>query len=425
MDAQENEERYPTDEIEILTNIKENLKFLRKKSNLSQKDFAKPLLVTGKALSRYENDGKNDAKKVPPINVLLRVCNAYHVSIEDIITRRLSESDGILTTEHLLPPHEQEALNEALESALLGERVLSFEYGVLKLECDNDRVIEIPFKELQEMLDDASVGYRVDLEQNLRAAIDNKKYWSLDEDRSPKVRKIADILHVDLDEYTKKYELLWSPLLRYCKIPNPEIDPLKWHLIGDEEKAFKACTDILPFTSVQDLLILQYFTGNNPLAYIQDELVAIHNRVAKDELFSPEGLYKKAVIAIFGEAYAAKYPDLYEEMKASGRTIDCFQHARTRYEASFPIESIYLWTIAPRYARAFQKESPKELHDFLTETFLRHRGDRYEIYNALRKYHDSRLREKYEMDRTGLSAPRPKRMVHFDHNGKRTIITRN
>lgn len=86
MDAQENEERYPSSDEVIQEIIKANLKFLRKKSKLTQKEFVEPLLISDKILSRYEQKG------TAPVDFLLRVCNTYHVSIEDLLTRRLEET---------------------------------------------------------------------------------------------------------------------------------------------------------------------------------------------------------------------------------------------------------------------------------------------------------------------------------------------
>lgn len=384
MDAQENEERYPSSDEVIQEIIKANLKFLRKKSKLTQKEFVEPLLISDKILSRYEQKG------TAPVDFLLRVCNTYHVSIEDLLTRRLEETSGITTTDNLLTDLEKSQLNEALSEAVHqkhGEEVDSFEYGTLSIRYNptfysnkkNWHTLEIPFRDLQNMFQEAEGCRNNKLKASIRAAIDSEKYRLIMDASIERTREMAEILHIDFDTYAEKYELLWTPLLQYCQMDTPLSAPQK------NTAVFHRCQTFMPFRTVEDIIFIQYFTGNNPLTYIQDELVEIHNRTVKGEIFPPTKLYEKANIAVFGANYHHD-PFLREWMQNSRRRIDCFQNISQRYEPSKFIDKIFLETVIPRDVDEFDGVPPQELHNLLAEPFIEYHGNRGEIHRRLCRY---------------------------------------
>ena len=60
--------------------ISKLIKDLRKKNNLTQKEFAKEFNVTYQAVSKWEN-----SKNLPDINVLKEICDKYNLNINDFL----------------------------------------------------------------------------------------------------------------------------------------------------------------------------------------------------------------------------------------------------------------------------------------------------------------------------------------------------
>ena len=77
------------------------LKELRLSRSLYQKDIASFLGIDRTTYVKYEN-GTSE----PPIDTLLRLCEYYHVSMDDLLGT--NTSDGIHES---LSPHEQEIVN--------------------------------------------------------------------------------------------------------------------------------------------------------------------------------------------------------------------------------------------------------------------------------------------------------------------------
>lgn len=65
-----------------------NIRILRKKAGLTQKELADKLGMTYSNIGRYENDGT-----MPPVNTLLELCELFSVNIDDIIHKDLTEGE--------------------------------------------------------------------------------------------------------------------------------------------------------------------------------------------------------------------------------------------------------------------------------------------------------------------------------------------
>ena len=128
MDEQKDKDLYPAEK-EWKANFCENLLFLRKKAKLSQSELAEKFGLSGNTFSKYEC-----GESVPPMKILIGLCNLYHVHLDELFATKLSESGGITTTQNLLTEQERERLNDALvKSIAYDEKFQSFEYGNLKI----------------------------------------------------------------------------------------------------------------------------------------------------------------------------------------------------------------------------------------------------------------------------------------------------
>ena len=67
-------------------NISENIRLIRKEAGITQQAFAKVLQIKRCSLGAYE-EGRCD----PPVKVLVIISTTYGVSLDDLITRKLSE----------------------------------------------------------------------------------------------------------------------------------------------------------------------------------------------------------------------------------------------------------------------------------------------------------------------------------------------
>lgn len=63
------------------------IKDIRKKNNLSQKEFAKKYGVTYQAVSKWET-GKN----IPDLSIIKQICSDYNISIEDLLDGTTKEA---------------------------------------------------------------------------------------------------------------------------------------------------------------------------------------------------------------------------------------------------------------------------------------------------------------------------------------------
>lgn len=60
----------------------ENLRFLRKRKNLTQKELAELSGVSCNSIINYENGRRTD----PPISQVLKIANALEVDLDDILS---------------------------------------------------------------------------------------------------------------------------------------------------------------------------------------------------------------------------------------------------------------------------------------------------------------------------------------------------
>jgi len=72
--------------------ISQNIKYLRRKAGLNQKDLGDKINKSHGAIGEYER-----GKSLPPIDIILIFCDIFNVSLEDFVMRDI-ESDGISST---------------------------------------------------------------------------------------------------------------------------------------------------------------------------------------------------------------------------------------------------------------------------------------------------------------------------------------
>ena len=94
--------------------LAENLKLLRSHKELSQQKMAELLFITRNNLSKYEN-GKHD----PPLDVIIRMSRYFKISIDALLTIRLTKSQldnysKTLATSNLIIPIQVDSGNNDL-----------------------------------------------------------------------------------------------------------------------------------------------------------------------------------------------------------------------------------------------------------------------------------------------------------------------
>lgn len=139
MDEQMDKDLYPSEK-EWKANFCENLFFLRKRAKLSQSELAEKFDLSGNTFSKYEC-----GESIPPMKILIGLCNLYHVHLDELFATKLSESGGITTTQNLLTEQERKRLNNALADVIAyNESVSSFEYGNLRIHFKDKTGIRAP-----------------------------------------------------------------------------------------------------------------------------------------------------------------------------------------------------------------------------------------------------------------------------------------
>ncbi len=66
-------------------NLGKNIKYLREKNNLSQKEFAKILNISNSALSQYESN-----VRVPSDDIKIKIADYFNVSLDYLLGRPLT-----------------------------------------------------------------------------------------------------------------------------------------------------------------------------------------------------------------------------------------------------------------------------------------------------------------------------------------------
>ncbi len=67
--------------------LAKNLRYLRRRSGLSQKDLEQLLNITRQTFSNYEN-----CKRTPDVDTLVRIAQLFHVSLDDLVLKNLRNS---------------------------------------------------------------------------------------------------------------------------------------------------------------------------------------------------------------------------------------------------------------------------------------------------------------------------------------------
>ena len=62
-----------------------NLQRLRKDHHFTQTQFSKKLNISRQAYSNYET-----GKRIPDLDIIIRIANIYHISLENLLTQTLS-----------------------------------------------------------------------------------------------------------------------------------------------------------------------------------------------------------------------------------------------------------------------------------------------------------------------------------------------
>lgn len=68
--------------------LADNLRYLRKKNRLTQKDLSEMLSISRQAYSNYET-----SKRTPDLDSLLYLAQFYHVNLDDLVLGSLKNSD--------------------------------------------------------------------------------------------------------------------------------------------------------------------------------------------------------------------------------------------------------------------------------------------------------------------------------------------
>ena len=66
-----------------------NLQRLRKDHHFTQTQFSKKLNISRQAYSNYET-----GKRIPDLDIIIRIANIYHISLENLLTQTCSK-DGL------------------------------------------------------------------------------------------------------------------------------------------------------------------------------------------------------------------------------------------------------------------------------------------------------------------------------------------
>ena len=67
-----------------------NLQRLRKDHHFTQTQFSKKLNISRQAYSNYET-----GKRIPDLDIIIRIANIYHISLENLLTQTCSK-DGLI-----------------------------------------------------------------------------------------------------------------------------------------------------------------------------------------------------------------------------------------------------------------------------------------------------------------------------------------
>ena len=102
-----------------------NLKYLRKANKVTQKELAEDLGKTHTAVGAYEKQ-----KIVPPINVIIEICEYFKVSVEDFLFKNMELEEYQVVDE---PPMDYEEMKDKLIK-LLEEKVAMYE-AVIKRDA--------------------------------------------------------------------------------------------------------------------------------------------------------------------------------------------------------------------------------------------------------------------------------------------------
>lgn len=117
--------------------LKHNIKHLRQSRGLSQEQLAEQIGKTKSNLSSYEN-----GRSVPPLEVLLQLCEVFQVNLDDLVNKDLSRE-----TPELPKEAPRRRFDPDMEEEELFRRLL-----VLKLEEVSNRLKETQpelYKELR------------------------------------------------------------------------------------------------------------------------------------------------------------------------------------------------------------------------------------------------------------------------------------
>lgn len=63
-----------------------NLQRLRKDHHFTQTQFSKKLNISRQAYSNYET-----GKRIPDLDIIIRIANIYHISLENLLTQTCSK----------------------------------------------------------------------------------------------------------------------------------------------------------------------------------------------------------------------------------------------------------------------------------------------------------------------------------------------
>lgn len=149
------------------------IKELRKKSNLTQADFAKKYGVTYQAVSKWEN-GKN----LPDMMILKQICNEYNINIDDILEGNLTNVKGkkiyiylilvfmflVIITSYLLINYKN-------------SNNLYFEFKKISSNCDDFKISgSIAYNNLKSVIYISNIEYCGDNESEIYKSIESVLY---------------------------------------------------------------------------------------------------------------------------------------------------------------------------------------------------------------------------------------------------------
>lgn len=142
-------------------NIGANIKFIRTKENLTQKEFSDKIGISRNALINYENN-----KRVPPIDVVQKISNTFKINLYDILEKESYSDDFYKNIYKDL--HNTTSIKHVLEIAFLHNEYLNDKLDhVAKTRADKEELLNIFTEYINDQLVTEELGNMPWIEDDL------------------------------------------------------------------------------------------------------------------------------------------------------------------------------------------------------------------------------------------------------------------